>query len=49
MTASLNYFGHDQLEYEYTTFPLSPKSDAWEIMGGANDWLSNWEDVSHRN
>ena len=30
------------------TFPLSPKIDAWAIMAGANDWLSNWEDVPHR-
>ena len=31
------------------TFPLSTKIDAWAIMGGTNDWLSNWEDVPHRN
>ena len=45
-------FDHALMVPLYTvaaTFPLSPKIDAWEIMGGANDWLSNWEDVPHRN
>ena len=36
------------LYHQNTTWPLSAEVDEWELLGGTNDWLSNWEFVPHR-
>ena len=33
---------------ENSVWPIGPNIDEWEVMAGGVSWLSNWEDVPHR-
>ena len=33
---------------ENIVWPLGPRIDVWDPLGGNKNWLSNWEDVPHR-